>query len=59
MPARVVAEPSDGNYIVKQGRRVQLKCAATGNPKPQIEWSRKVKTAACVLLRNSKNAING
>jgi len=40
VPALVRAEPSGGNYVVKKGQRVKLNCAATGNPTPQMEWSR-------------------
>ena len=27
---------------VKKGRRAELRCVATGNPKPEIHWSREV-----------------
>ena len=37
------ANPADGNYVVKKGRRVELKCRASGNPKPEIYWSREVR----------------
>ena len=43
VPASVRAEPSDGNYVVKKGRRVELKCSASGNPLPEVEWTKKVK----------------
>jgi len=40
VPPTVRAEPSDGNFVVKKGRRAELRCVATGNPKPEIHWSR-------------------
>jgi hypothetical protein len=36
----VTAEPSDGNYVVKKGKRVELKCKSSGNPPPEIHWAR-------------------
>ncbi|XP_023341591.1 lachesin isoform X2 [Eurytemora carolleeae] len=41
VPASVRAEPSDGNYVVKKDRRVELKCSASGNPLPEVEWTKK------------------
>ena len=43
VPPTIRPDPSDGNYIVKKGRRVELKCLATGNPEPTITWSRLVR----------------
>jgi len=36
----VIADPSDGKYTVKKGKRVELKCKTSGNPKPETHWSR-------------------
>jgi len=36
----ISAEPSDGNYVVKKGKRVELKCKTSGNPPPEIHWSK-------------------
>lgn len=36
----IIAEPSDGNYVVKKGKRVELKCKTSGNPQPEIHWTR-------------------
>jgi len=36
----IIAEPSDGKYVVKKGKRVELKCKASGNPLPEIHWTR-------------------
>jgi len=36
----VLADPSDGKYTVKKGKRVVLKCKTSGNPEPEIHWSR-------------------
>jgi hypothetical protein len=42
VPPTVRADPADGNYVVKKGHRVELRCSASGNPHPSIRWSRKV-----------------
>ena len=42
VPPSVQADPRDGNYVVKKGRKVTLKCNASGNPEPTITWSRLV-----------------
>ena len=38
----IKAEPSDGNYVVKKGKQVELKCKTSGNPAPEIHWRREV-----------------
>lgn len=40
VPPTIQAVPIDGNYVVKKGRKVELKCKAEGNPEPTITWSR-------------------
>ena len=35
---------------VKKGRRAELRCVATGNPKPEIHWSREVIMAMMVTI---------
>jgi hypothetical protein len=42
VPPSVLAKPSDGNYVVKKGKRVELKCETSGNPIPEIQWTREV-----------------
>jgi len=38
----ITAEPSDGNYVVKKGKQVELRCRTFGNPAPEIHWRREV-----------------
>ncbi|XP_059095513.1 protein amalgam-like [Tigriopus californicus] len=40
VPPSIRPDPPDGNYVVKKGRRVELRCLASGNPDPTITWSR-------------------
>lgn len=40
LPPTIRADPPDGNYVVKKGRKVELKCVASGNPDPTITWTR-------------------
>jgi len=40
VPPKIRPDPPDGNYVVKKGRKVELKCKADGNPEPSITWSR-------------------
>ena len=42
MPPSVRPDPPDGNYVVKKGRKVELRCVASGNPDPTITWTRVV-----------------
>ena len=42
VPPTIRADPPDGNYVVKKGRKVELKCVASGNPDPTITWTRQV-----------------
>ena len=37
---QIYSEPADGNVIVKKGSSVSIKCGASGNPKPQVTWSK-------------------
>lgn len=34
-------EPSEGRIVVRSGTTVALKCKASGNPDPDIEWKKK------------------
>ena len=43
VPPTIRPDPPDGNYVVKKGRKVELKCVASGNPDPTITWTRQVK----------------
>merc|ERR1719461_2264388 len=40
IPPRVLSEPADGNVVVKKGSSVTVKCVATGNPRPEVTWSK-------------------
>lgn len=40
IPPRVVSEPADGNVVVKKGSSVTIKCLASGNPRPEVTWSK-------------------
>jgi len=40
LPPTIRPDPPDGNYVVKKGRKVELKCVASGNPDPTITWTR-------------------
>ena len=42
MPPSIRPDPPDGNYVVKKGRKVELRCVASGNPDPTITWTRVV-----------------
>ena len=42
VPPSVRPDPPDGNYVVKKGRKVELRCVASGNPDPTITWTRVV-----------------
>ena len=44
VPPSIRPDPPDGNYVVKKGRKVELKCIASGNPDPTITWTRQVKS---------------
>ena len=43
VPPTIRPDPPDGNYVVKKGRKVELKCVASGNPDPTITWTRQVQ----------------
>ena len=43
VPPSIRPDPPDGNYVVKKGRKVELRCLASGNPDPTITWSRQVR----------------
>ena len=49
VPPTIRADPPDGNYVVKKGRKVELKCVASGNPDPTITWTRQV-SHTCYFL---------
>ncbi len=42
VPPRVRSQPADGKIIVKKGSQVSLECEASGNPVPNVVWSREV-----------------
>ena len=53
MPPSVRPDPPDGNYVVKKGRKVELRCVASGNPDPTITWTRVVSNKRLSILRKS------
>ena len=50
VPPSIRPDPPDGNYVVKKGRKVELKCIASGNPDPTITWTRQVLLEVLTLL---------
>ena len=55
VPPTIRPDPPDGNYVVKKGRKVELKCVASGNPDPTITWTRQV----CVVVVLLSDFIDG
>ena len=53
VPPSVRPDPPDGNYVVKKGRKVELRCVASGNPDPTITWTRVVSNKRLSILRKS------
>ena len=51
VPPSIRPDPPDGNYVVKKGRKVELKCIASGNPDPTITWTRQVKSFVVFLQK--------
>ena len=49
VPPTIRPDPPDGNYVVKKGRKVELKCVASGNPDPTITWTRQVQFMGCPI----------
>ena len=42
VPPRVESTPSDGRLVVRKGTTITLECRGTGNPTPNITWTREV-----------------
>ena len=42
VPPSIVADPPDGNFVVKKGKHIELRCKATGNPAPDVHWTKEV-----------------
>ena len=59
MPPSVRPDPPDGNYVVKKGRKVELRCVASGNPDPTITWTRVVSDAYKKRCASSANDTQG
>ena len=38
------SDPPDGNFVVKKGKHIELRCRAAGNPPPDIHWTKEVET---------------
>ena len=41
VPPSLSLEPSSGKIVVRSGTTVALKCKASGNPKPKIDWRKR------------------
>ena len=37
------SDPPDGNFVVKKGKHIELRCRASGNPPPDIHWTKEVQ----------------
>ena len=37
------SDPPDGNFVVKKGKHIELRCRASGNPPPDIHWTKEVE----------------
>ena len=42
VPPSIVADPPDGNFVVKKGKHIELRCKAAGNPPPDVHWTKEV-----------------
>jgi len=40
VPPSIVADPPDGNFVVKKGKHIELRCKAAGNPPPDVHWTK-------------------
>ena len=58
VPPKIRPDPPDGNYVVKKGRKVELKCRAEGNPEPSITWSRLVRKLRVYHKFNASSSLN-
>ena len=47
-PPRFQNEPRDSEVIL--GRRLEVPCAAAGNPRPTIKWMREIDTSRGILF---------
>lgn len=50
VPPSVESDPPDGNFVVKKGKHIELRCRAAGNPPPDIHWTKE----GGALLSNGK-----
>ena len=42
VPPTIEADPLDGNFVVKKGKHIELRCKAAGNPTPDVHWTKEV-----------------
>ena len=42
VPPTIEADPLDGNFVVKKGKHIELRCKAAGNPPPDVHWTKEV-----------------
>jgi len=40
VPPTIEADPLDGNFVVKKGKHIELRCKAAGNPPPDVHWTK-------------------
>ena len=43
VPPSIHADPPDGNFVVKKGKHIELRCKTAGNPPPDIHWTKEVR----------------
>ena len=48
VPPSVESDPPDGNFVVKKGKHIELRCRASGNPPPDIHWTKEVERKSAI-----------
>lgn len=54
VPPNIESRPSDGKFVVRAGSTITLECQATGNPHPEITWTREN-----LMLPNGEKSLTG
>ena len=47
VPPSIEADPPDGNFVVKKGKQIEVACKASGNPQPEVHWTKEVRGSEC------------